>query len=115
MNRYIGGIGVLAAAVVALSIGLAFAVMDDDGMHDGRGGYSGMMGAFGEEDSDEMLARMREVLSAEDYQLMLEHVQSHRNGTDIGDHAAMDGMMHQMMDGMMAQMPMDAGGMMGNR
>jgi hypothetical protein len=113
MNRYLIAIGVLASAVVVLSIGLVFAVIDDDGMHDGRGGYAGMMGALGQMDSDQMLVRMREVLSDEDYQRMLEHIQAHRGAMGMSSDTRMDQMMHRMMDGMMAEMPMDRDGMMG--
>ena len=114
MNRYRIAIGLLAALVVMVSVGVAVAVMNDDDMHQAQGGYAGMMGAMGDMDSDAMLARMQEVLGEKDYQRMLEHLQAHRSGTGT-DHEGIDQMMHRMMDGIMNEMPMDGGGMMGHK
>lgn len=116
MNRYGMTIGVLLIAVIGLAVGLTFALIDDgNGMHDGGDGYQGMMGAFAEHDTEEMLARMRQVLTPDEYDRMVEHIDAHKGAADMPPDAGMDQMMHRMMDGMMAEMPMDGSGMIGNR
>ena len=73
-------------------------------------GYAGMMGAMGSGDSDQMLERMREVLSDEDYAAMRQHLEDHRSGNPMPSNADLDGMMHTMM----GQVPgmMNSDGMM---
>jgi len=106
----------LTAGVAVLIIALAIALSSDD--DDGMGhmnqtnGYTGMMQAMGNMDSDRMLERMREVLGAEGYQRMLDHIAEHRKAGQMSGNAGMDSMMHQMMDGMMQQMPADRNNVM---
>lgn len=107
-----------AALSVALAIALGVALATDEGDNDstfmGRDGdgYMGMMGSFGRMDSDEMLTMMRMVLSAEDYDEMLEHFAEHRSGADMPYDMGIDGMMHRMMDGFFERMPADGDGVM---
>ena len=106
----------LTAGVAVLAIAFAVALLSDD--DDGVGhmnqvsGYMGMMQSMGNMDSDRMLAAMRDVLGADGYQRMLDHIAEHRKGGQMAGNASMDSMMHQMMDGMMQQMPADSGGNM---
>ena len=104
-------VGGLSAAVVALAVALSISLAsehgDDHGSTSGHG-YMGVMQAMGNMNSDQMLARMKEVLGPDAYQMMLDHMAQHRQGQAAGN-STVDGMMHQMMDGMMQEMPDDGG------
>ena len=104
-------IGTLIAAVTVLAVALAVSLSSDDdngiGHMNQANGYMGMMAGMSSMNSDQMLAGMRQVLGAEGYQRMLDHIAEHRNGGQMAGNTSMDGMMHQMMDGMMQQMPAD--------
>jgi hypothetical protein len=103
-------IGGLASAVVVLAVALGVSLASDHGNDAHRAssgnGYMGMMQAMGNMDSDQMLARMKDILGPDGYQKMLDHMAQHRQGQASGS-PSIDGMMHQMMDGMMQQMPDD--------
>ena len=113
-------IGVLGALVVAFAVTLGVVIaMDDDagtmagrGYMDGDDGYAGMMQAMGDLDSDAMLSHMREVLVADGFQRMMDHLADHRAGGPMTGDAEVDDMMHRMMDGMMQHMPADSDNIM---
>lgn len=117
-------VAVLGASTLGLAVALTavLATAGDDDNNRSNGimmtadmpGYAGMMGAMGSGDSDQMLERMREVLSDEHYAAMMQHLQDHRSGNPMPSNAGLDGMMHTMMDGMMGQVPgmMTSDGMM---
>lgn len=103
MNRalvIISGTAVLAA----LAVGLAFAWIDAADSHDHDDGFGGMMEAMGDGDHADIMAHMRQVLTAEEYRLMEQHMADHANGGGMAVDPTMDGMMHRMMDGMMGNM-----------
>jgi hypothetical protein len=112
-------IGVLAAAVIALSVALGVALASDTDDNDGvlrmrsdSDGYMGMMGAFGRMDSDGMLGMMQTVLGPDGYDAMLEHFGEHRGGVEMPYATGGDGMMHRMMDGFFQRMPADEDNLM---
>jgi hypothetical protein len=115
MNRQIliaGVVAVLVAVVaITMAIGVVIGTAIDDDHHDriserdGDDPFLGMMGAMGGLDTDDMLGHMGEVLNDEDYALMLEHMEEHREGDATGNASGVDGMMHRMMDGMLGHMP----------
>lgn len=105
----IGVLGALAV-VLAVTLGVAIAIDDDDttagrGHIDGDDSYAGMMQSMGDMDSDAMLDHMREVLGEDGFQRMTLHLSEHRAGGPMTGDSDVDGMMHQMMDGMMQHMP----------
>jgi hypothetical protein len=71
----------------------------------------GMMAAFGNMDSDQMLATMKSIFGPADYQKMVDHLATHRAGQAPND-PNIDSMMHRIMDGMLQNMPDDRGHMM---
>lgn len=117
-------VAVLGASTLGLAVALTavLATDDDDSTDHSSGmmmttdmaGYAGMMGAMGSGDSAQMLERMKEMLSDEDYATMMQHIEDHRSGKPMPTNPALDGMMHSMMDGMMKEVPgmMSADGMM---
>jgi hypothetical protein len=113
-------IGVLGALVVALAVtlGVVIAMDDDDGAMAGRShmdaddSYAGMMQSMSDLDSDAMLDYMRDVLGADGYQRMMDHLSDHRTGGPMTGDPDVDQMMHRMMDGMMQHMPADADNIM---
>jgi len=101
-------LGVLAIGLtIALGVTLAMRGDDDhDGMMmSGQAGYAGMMGAMGSSDSEAMLQHMKEVLGADGFARMQQHLSDHQGGGPMTGNPQIDQMMHSMMDGMMGQMP----------
>jgi hypothetical protein len=112
-------IGVLGAVAVALAVTLGVVIaMDDDDMMANRDhmtsgdSYAGMMQAMGDMNSDAMLAHMQDVLGADGYRRMIDHMNEHRAGGPMTGDAGIDEMMHSMMDGMMQHMPADVDNIM---
>jgi len=113
------GVSTLGLAV-ALAVVLATGGDDDNSRSDGMmmtadmPGYAGMMGAMGAGDSERVLERMREILSADDFATMMQHLEDHRSGNPMPSDPGLNGTMHTMMDGMMDQVPgmIDSDGMM---
>ena len=106
-------VGLLVAAVAALGIAVGAMAAGSDGDSDGTRNhmdaddpYTGMMGAMGSMDSDNMLEHMREILGQDGYNRMMRHFEDHQKGVMTGD-TEVDGMMHLMMDGMTRHMPGD--------
>ena len=102
-------IGILAAVVVALTIGLGMSIaMDwDRDMHDDSNPYRGMFGAMHDGDMNDMMSHMKAILSEEDFAAMEAHMQSHQSGSSMMSDSAMNAMMHRMMDSMMGSMMED--------
>ena len=113
-------IGVLGALVVTLAVtlGVVIAMDEDDGTMSGRAhmdgddSYAGMMQSIGDLDSDTMLDHMRDVLGADGFQRMKDHLSEHRSGGSMTGDPNVDQMMHRMMDGMMQHMPADGDNIM---
>lgn len=112
-------VGVLVAVVAGLGITVGVMATSDDGRNDsmsspmdGDDAYTGMMGAMGDTDSDAMLSHMREILGADGFQRMMDHLSDHRNGGPMTGDPNVDQMMHSMMDGMMQHMPVDGDNVM---
>ncbi len=93
-----------AAVLAALAAGAAFVWADAADSHDHADGFGGMMESIGEGDHSDMMGHMRQVLTAEEYRLMEQHMADHANGGGMPMDPTMDGMMHRMMDGMIGSM-----------
>ena len=98
-------IGGLAAAVVALAIGLVVVMASDKNddsssywNQSGSGPYYGMMSAMGNGNWDQVQAYMRQVLGDEGYQEMLDHMRNDGCDWSSGD-PNIDDFMHDMMYG----------------